>query len=205
MAKFKDLSGVRFGRWLVIEKAERPEGVKRTSAYWKCKCDCGNVRVVSSRGLLSGTSQSCGCLIVEKHQTQRGLSNSKLYNCWRSMKKRCYTKSCKSYPNYGGRGIKICEEWKDDFLAFYEWAVNNGYADNLSIDRIDNDKGYFPDNCRWVDATVQNNNRRNNDKIVFQGMEKSVSEWSRITGINRKTISERLKRGWSVEQALKEG
>ena len=121
------------------------------------------------------------------------------------MKQRCYNKNSKSYKNYGGRGIKICDEWlskENGFLNFYNWAINNGYNSNLSIDRIDNNGNYEPSNCRWVNNLIQSNNRRNNRKLTFNGDTLNISEWAKKYNLTISTINHRLDRGWSVEKTL---
>lgn len=123
---------------------------------------------------------------------------------WDSMKKRCCNPNEPAYKNYGGRGIKVCNEWLNSFFAFREWATENGYSDDLSIDRIDVNGNYCPENCRWVDAKTQCNNRRNNHAITFMGETHTISEWSKITGIHQDVILYRIKAGWDVERALTE-
>lgn len=137
-----------------------------------------------------------------RYNRTHGLSNTRLYQTYNNMKSRCYKTYAKEYENYGGKGITICDEWLNDFQKFYDWAMMNGYADNLSIDRIDNNKGYSPENCRWVDMSVQNNNTRRTRKIEYNGETHSVSEWSRIIGLSRNTIVKRLKLGWNIEKTL---
>ena len=172
MAEVKNLTGQRFGRLVVIERSGSD---KYRRAMWKCQCDCGEIRVEYSTNLLGGRVNSCGCLRAEKNRNRitHGKRKSRLYCVWSDMKNRCYNPKIHNYHRYGGRGITICDEWRNDFQAFYEWAMANGYDENApymqcTIDRIDNDKGYSPDNCRWVDMKVQNNNKSNNRKVVNQ-------------------------------------
>lgn len=201
MPSMKDLTGKRFGRWTVLKRAEN----KGNTVMWECKCDCGNYGFIASHSLTSGNSKSCGCYhkeIAKKFSTTHGKSNTKLFGVWNGIIERTTNKNNKSYYNYGGRGITICDEWKDDFQAFYVWAINNGYKDGLSIDRIDNDNGYYPENCRWVGDFEQANNKRNNHKIEFNGEIHGIEEWARIIGISGSSLLSRLKNGWTLEQAL---
>ena len=132
-----------------------------------------------------------------------GMYNTRLYDIWVNMKQRCFNPNDQAYQNYGGRGIAVCDEWKDDFQAFYDWSVSNGYQDGLSIDRINNDGNYSPENCRWTDRNVQNRNRRNNHKITYNGVTKTVVEWAEEKNIPYELLLNRLnKLGWSVERAL---
>jgi len=130
-------------------------------------------------------------------------SNTRLYNIWVNMKARCYRPTGRGYKDYGGRGIIMCDEWKNSYEAFRDWSKNNGYRDDLSIDRIDNDGNYEPNNCRWVDIYIQANNKRDNRFVTVDGETKTISQWSRIVGINKKTIQQRLDRGMSDEDAIK--
>lgn len=134
---------------------------------------------------------------------KHGLKHTRLYSIWNGIKIRCLNPNFIRYKDYGGRGITICDEWKNDFQAFYDWAMSNGYADNLTIDRIDNNGNYEPSNCRWVAMDVQANNSRHCRNIEFNGEVHSLSEWARITGIPRYTLNNRINQyGWSIEDAL---
>lgn len=169
MGKVKDLKGQRFGKLFVVEFL----GLKYNKAMWLCKCDCGKTAKVLSQCLLKGDTKSCGCIhkkqLVERNKTQNfnrykthNLSKTKLYKRWVKMKYRCYNTNSKDYKYYGGRGIKVCDEWKNDFIAFYNWSIKNGYKEDLTIDRINVDGDYEPSNCRWATWKEQANNKRTN-------------------------------------------
>lgn len=138
----------------------------------------------------------------ENGQIKAGYSQSRLYRLWVGIKTRCYNPNDKRYKNYGGRGIVMCDEWKDDFLAFAYWAIGNGYEEHLTIDRINVDKGYSPSNCRWSTWEVQENNRTNNRLLEYNGEIHTLAEWGRITGIKRHTIEQRIRYGWTTERIL---
>ena len=204
MNGFEDLTGHRFGRLLVLGRAPSTKRVK-----WNCQCDCGNKTTVETCSLKSGTTKSCGCLRREmarqkaKEHITHGFARTRLYYIWADMKRRCYAKEREGYKDYGGRGIRVCDEWKNDFTIFKDWAFENGYNDELTIDRIDVNGNYEPSNCRWATWKEQANNKRNKTAIEFDGETHSLKEWSEITGIGASTIQKRLsKRGWSVEDAL---
>lgn len=198
-----DLTGQRFGRLTVLEMAEKKPYSK--AACWSCVCDCGKKKTVLGTNLRNGTIRSCGCLsrdvVVETH-TKHGKSNTRLYRIWRGMIDRCEKTNSISYENYGGRGITICKEWRDDVGIFSKWAMENGYEEGLSLDRIDNDEGYFPKNCRWSSSKEQANNRRTNYNIVLNGEKKTLSEWCEELQLNYKTVKSRIHRSWTIEEAL---
>ena len=131
-----------------------------------------------------------------------GRKNTRLYRIWGNMKSRCYNVHVTHYERYGGRGIKVCDEWKNDFKAFYDWSMSNGYTDNLTIDRINNNGNYEPLNCRWVTVKEQSINRSNNHHVAIDDEIKTLSEWCEIYNINYKTVRDRLKRGWNYKDAL---
>ena len=194
MGKFVDLIGKKFSRLTVIKRMEND---KYHNTKWLCRCECGNEVVVYALALRSGDTCSCGCL-----RNKHGLRKSRLYRIWQHIKERCYKPNTKCYNNYGGRGIKMYQEWLDDFMNFYEWAMSNGYKDDLTIDRIDVNGNYEPSNCRWVTQKVQARNTRVNNYITYNGETKCVAEWAEIYNIKPATLSYRLHHGWNIEKAL---
>ena len=199
----KDLTGMRFGRLTVIERADHNNSSGKP--LWVCRCDCGKIKDVGSRELRKGISVSCGCYRADwakEHNKKHGGKGTRLYRIWTGMKDRCLNKNSKYKKNYSERGIKICDEWADSFEAFYSWVMSNGYDDKLTIDRIDNNGNYCPENCRWADYKTQGNNTRSNVVVVLDGESHTVTEWSEITGVPRNVIYGRLKSGWDARKAL---
>lgn len=202
MGKRIDLTGQRFGR-LVVESFAYAD--KDRHSMWNCKCDCGSKIVAKGSNLRGGRTQSCGCLhreIVTEQSRKHGKTNTRLHSIWQNMIDRTERKSNRQYKDYGGRGITVCKEWRDDFEAFYEWAMNHGYKDNLTIDRINNDRGYSPDNCRWSTRKQQGRNRRSNHLISYNGEIKTLTEWAEQLQVSCDLLRDRLKCGWTVEEAL---
>ena len=193
--------GRRFGRWTVIRKTDERDsggGIK-----YLCRCDCGTEKEVSGKGLRSKVSTSCGCYnrdVITKFG--KSVYKEKLYGVWNSIKGRCTNPRDKAFPNYGGRGIGICVEWRKDYKAFRDWAMGHGYKSGLWIDRIDCNGPYSPENCRWATPKVQQRNKRNNVVVSIGGKEKSLSEWAEESGIKFATLRRRLKLGWSEEHLL---
>ena len=190
MGKLSDLTGLKFGRLTVIQRS----GTKNGHVAWLCKCDCGKTVVTIGNLLKSGKSKSCGCKKIETcGDTHRihGKSNTRLYIAWQHMKQRCRNTQNDRYKYYGGRGISICDDWMQ-FEPFEQWALSNGYEDELTIDRIDVNGDYCPENCRWVTWETQQNNKRNNNIIEAFGEKRTLAEWSKISGVNRTTIQKRI-------------
>lgn len=178
--------------------------------YATCVCSCGTtIQRIYVRSLLSGNTKSCGCynsdLTIQrnlKHGLKtRNAERSRLYSIWTDMRRRCNNPERKRSECYAAKGIKVCEEW-NDFAAFKDWSMANGYNDTLSIDRIDNNKGYCPENCRWIPFGDQSKNRTTNHYITFNGKTQTLTDWSKEIGIGRNTLTARLQRGWSIEKAL---
>lgn len=206
MAKERiDLKGKRFGKLTVIEKAPN-KGVKTT---WLCNCDCGNTTIARTNCLRKGQTKSCGCLITEvlkERNTRHGMYGIRLYRVWHSMKIRCYAENNSSYARYGGRGITICDEWLD-FKNFYDWSIENGYIEDAdfgecTLDRMDNDGNYCPENCRWISMKQQQRNKRSNHLITHNGETKTIAEWAEEFQISPSVINTRLYRGWNEIKAL---
>lgn len=206
----EDLTNQVFGRLTVIERAEdyvQPNGSRRPR--WKCQCECGNIKITTASNLKRGITTSCGCFQRENmsrlKKTHGGWANNeKLFGVWIGIRKRCLSSYAHNYSDYGGRGITICDEWKDDYSAFKEWSISNGYKEGmgLSIDRIDVDGDYCPENCRWADNLTQQNNKRNTIYISANNEKHSLKEWSRIREINYQTLYQRYKLGWNAERML---
>jgi len=199
--KVRDLSGQRFSRLLVLSIDHEVKYSKTTEKYWKCRCDCGNIKAISEQKLLNGDTRSCGCFrkkVTGDNSRTHGKSRIRIHRIWCGIKARC---NDKKNNRYGGRGITVCPEWRD-FLTFHAWAMANGYADQLTIDRIDNDGNYEPSNCRWADNKTQARNTSTNRMITYNGETKSVSDWADIYSLKASVIIRRLNRGWDVERTF---
>lgn len=192
-----DLAGKQFGEWTVIDYAG--------NAKWNCVCSCGRKAVIQGRTLRNGTSTSCG-----KHKKPtnliHGKSKTRLWVVWCGMKQRCYNPNSTHYKSYGARGIKICDEWLD-FQNFHDWAYANGYDENApkgkcTIDRIDNNKGYSPDNCRWISIKEQANNKQQSVWVKINGETKTLMEWCKVYNIKYHTVVGRIDNGWTAQRAI---
>jgi hypothetical protein len=210
MGKFIDLTGQRFGRVVALKPAGRN---KQQNVIWSCICDCGKTAIVSQSNLvraLKGVNVSCGCFKKEnarKLLTTHGLSKdelgkqSRLYGIWADMKRRCLNPDREEFQNYGGRGIGFCEGWSE-YKPFYEWAMANGYRDDLTLERRDNNKGYSPDNCKWATMKEQKNNTRRNHLITYDGRTMTLTAWAGSLGMKVNTLWLRIKKGWPIEKVL---
>ena len=197
-----DLLNQRFGKLEVIGQARNSESKR---IMWKCRCDCGNIIFALSFHLKNGRTKSCGCLAKQRLKTlavKHNMSHTRIYRIWKTLRKRCNNPNDTNYKYYGKRGISVCKDWDNDFMSFYNWAMQNGYEDNLTIDRIDNNGNYEPGNCRWVDMKTQNSNNRNNHKITYNNKTLTLTQWSIIYDIPYQTLATRLHRGWTIEKAL---
>lgn len=230
MGKFVDLSGQRFGKLVVIGRVpgyKLPNG--KSGVRWKCVCDCGKETYSDSWSLTHGEKTTCGCnahdllsasmkrthekhpeiaINFKKMATTHGESKTRLYRIWSGMKSRCVNPSCAGYENYGGRGITVCASWKNDFLSFKAWALSHGYDENAprgqcTLDRVDVNGDYCPENCQWVPMKKQMQNKRNTHYITRNGETHSIAEWSQILGVPTNTLYSRAGwLGWPEDQVL---
>lgn len=198
-----DITGKKYGRLTVIEFVGKN---KHRAALWLCKCECGNTIIAHGASLRSGNTRSCGCLMREysrKLNYKHGISQTRIQNIYNGLKARCYNKNNPRYKSYGYRGVQICDEWLKSVKNFYDWAMSNGYKDDLTIDRIDNNGDYCPENCRWVNLQEQNRNTSRNRLFTMNGKTQCVTDWAKVLGLNPVTVLGRINRGkWSVEKAL---
>lgn len=196
MGKFIDLTGQQFGRLTVLSRAEN----KGKTTMWNCTCICGKNLQVGSANLIRGIAKSCGCYRLDRHREVCKKHNgrgTRLYRIWKNMRTRCYYTNFAQYKDYGGRGIIICKEW-DDFKVFQEWAIKTGYNDTLTIDRIDVNGNYCPDNCRWSTMKAQNRNKRNNHLVAG----KTLAEWAEIKDIKYQTMVSRANKSKNMDDVL---
>lgn len=200
------IAGKKFNKLTVLKKTDE----KASKSYlWLCKCDCGNFTKTKKWNITSGNTKSCGCLkmdvvkMMNRQNTSHGMSGTKIYRVWESMKRRCDSKKAERYANYGGRGITYCEEW-EDFKGFYEWVEESGYKEGLTIDRIDVNGNYEPSNCRWVTLEQQSFNKTNSRKFNYKGEELTIAELAKASGKSYHLVYQRLvKLGWNVNDSIK--
>lgn len=199
---FVDITGQKFGRLTVLSVHQSSHPGSRTK--WLCQCECGNTTIVTISRLRNGKTKSCGCLRKEtcrKNFTIHGSYKLPLHAVWNTMLSRCNNKNSSSYLDYGGRGISVCEEWHK-YELFEAWAFSHGYISGLTIERVNNEKGYNPENCIWISKRQQARNKRNTRYLSFNGVSKSVLDWSDEVGISTSTIYARIRMGWSIKDAL---
>ena len=208
MGKFIDRTGQKYGKLTVLKFS----GFKDKYSMWECLCECGNKTIVRGCNLGSGHTQSCGCMFRVKSlevNTTHNCTKTRLYKIWSGMKGRCYNPNDISYQNYGGRGVRICDEWME-FVNFRDWAISTGFSEvapreQFSIDRIDVNGDYSPENCRWVTLAEQRNNKQNTVYIDYGGEKLTAKEWSVKRNIPYKKIMDRLYKGFSAEKILAKG
>lgn len=211
MSSLIDLTGKRFGRLTVVGRAAdyiKPSG--KRCAMWHCVCDCGKEKDILGENLKKGATRSCGCFRSDENTRQNSthhLSTSPLYAVWCAMKARCNNPNATYFKHYGGRGIKVCDSWMNSFESFRDWAMSSGYNENAgrgecTLDRIDNNGNYEPENCRWITSVAQANNRRSNRVFSYNGEEHNITEWAGIMGLNPKTLFNRIYSGWDFKRAI---
>lgn len=208
--RFMDLTGRKFNKLTVIERAEdheQPGGQRKT--MWRCKCDCGNETVVTAYDLYHGHTKSCGCgyndyILKVQAEAAKEINKSirRIKKIYDGMIYRCNDENASKFKDYGGRGIKVCDKWVNSFEEFKNWSLQNGYAKDLSIDRIDVNGDYCPENCRWATMKEQANNKRDTVKIEYNGHKYTILEFSNMIGLKRTTVYGRIKMGWSVERII---
>ena len=190
--------GNKYGLLTVLRYTGNDKHGKRR---WLCKCDCGKECVVLGSDIKRGHTTSCGCY-DKKRRIKHGMSDTRMYKIWCDIKSRCNHEYDTNYNNYGGRGIRVCDEWDNDFMAFYDWSIVHGYNDKLTIDRIDVNGNYDPSNCRWISFYDQQYNKRNTKYYEYNGDMITIYDIMKITGLKYNTIKTRLNRGWSIEDIV---
>ena len=197
-----NLINKKYGKLTILQEADKDiYGHKMVL----CRCDCGKEIITIYSAVLNGRAKSCGCLRKETKYGGNRQKHPRIYKIWHSMRDRCERQKNTAFQHYGGRGISVCDEWSrkpDGFENFCNWAINNGYSDDLTIDRIDVNKGYFPDNCRWVSYRTQANNKTNTIRVEYNGVVKPLSEWVETLNMEYSLVVSRLKAGWSVKEAF---
>lgn len=189
---YEDLTGKRFGKLTVIKI------VSHNPVKFECRCDCGNVKTVRAKDLKQGKTKSCGCISKDGLHETHGKTHTRLYSIYNNMISRCENPNMKHYKHYGGKGVHICDTWRNDFMSFYEWAMKNG----LTIDRIDANGNYEPSNCRWATQKEQANNTTRNRVIEYKGERKTLKQWAEFLEFDESVLRSRLNHGWSIEKAI---
>lgn len=190
------LIGKKFNMLTIISHKKKG---KNNNNYFVCKCDCGKTTEIRASHILNDNQLSCGCIRIKYEDSKIG---TKLYDTWNRMMHRCYDVKNHKYPRYGARGIKICDEWKNNYDNFYKWSIENGFQLGLSIDRINNNGNYEPSNCRWATRKQQMNNTSRNSYLTFNNQTHTLAEWSDLLGIKYGTICSRIHRRKSVSEVL---
>ncbi|MEW9122684.1 MAG: hypothetical protein AB2421_08220 [Thermotaleaceae bacterium] len=192
----KDLAGMKFGKLQVLN---RYIGTEKKGWYWDCLCDCGTLSAKDGYRLLSGKTKSCGCISRDRKIKKQ---QKRLYHIWLTMEESCHTLNSIDYINYGARGLRVCNDWSNNFLSFYQWATANGYTEKSTLDLMNLDGCYEPSNCRWVTNKQQGIATRNNCHITINGQTKTITEWAELAGINPRLLRYRVVKGWKDENLL---
>ena len=192
-----DIANQKFGRLTALSRVK--------GSKWKCKCECGNIVYVRTNSLIQNYTLSCGCYHKDKLKeinARHNLSNARIYHIWQNIKRRCYNQNYKYYSYYGKKGITMCDEWKSSFESFYEWSMSAGYSDKLTIDRINSNGNYEPNNCRLVTRKEQQNNISSNLNFTIDGKTKTLAQWCEIYNVPHERTRYRVKNGWDILSAL---
>ena len=197
--------GLKFGRLLVLSVEKRPDKSNKLRKYYKCVCDCGKIHLTRADAVLDKKTFSCGCQKNEKNKGKNFkhyMYKTRIYNIWSAMKQRCLNENCHCFKYYGSRNVSICPEWvdkKDGFKNFLEWAKKSGYSDNLTIDRVDVNGNYCPENCRWATTKQQARNKTNNHIVEYNGISLCLTEWAEYLGVNSGTLISGINRGRTID------
>ena len=197
-----EIVGKRYGKLVVLAIDTYKD--KSNHKYLLCQCDCGNQKKIAMNHIRSGASRSCGCGVVEstiKRNTTHNGTHSRLFNIWNGIKRRCFNRNDSRFKYYGGRGITLAPEW-EDFSAFQKWSFAHGYSDSLTIERIDVNGNYCPENCKWIPFEEQARNKTNNRRITINGETHLISEWCKAANVSTTQVYWRLRQGWNIQDAL---
>lgn len=203
MSNYSDITNKRFGKLTAIKRTGTTSYGK---AIWLCKCDCGNYKEIDGSSLRKGNTKSCGCLVAENHPRKiitNISSTKKLYKLYSAIKQRCYNKKCTNYKNYGGRGIIMSDEWLNNSQLFYNWAIESGYKEGLTIDRIDVNGNYEPSNCRWLTIQEQQQNRTNTVYVIINNKRQSLNELCKKNNVSYNLAYQRLRKGKPIQELFK--